>query len=560
MAYLTTGLPNAGRTRYFTFQYDSALTPARGLGLATTMMAHCDDDLAQIVSWFSGRSLDTVLPINVSIATVLTDSKGRPLPTEFVGATWSGYGLSPLQVTISMGELKVVSGTPEMLARYFLVAEVSEMYMRGMATLGLSQWFGNLDEGNKGEALSCFLATKHLLKNFPGVTRIPSVISGSSTVTDLWLNSARANFLEAADDDNEPNAKIGCCALFLYYLHDQLGYSIETIINAGAHTLSGVYANLTGDLAANAWGKFSNLANTYYPNSTDANGKFTPRYNPPLDTIFPVVNLIAAGATPQVTWTSPGTPVLNVLLDGPAPTRLMIGIQSDHPEIIPPPTAITVSGGQASAATDFMVLAQPTGFLSKPVTLTASYAGNERSALVMVYSPNADALPALVIDVDRSADPCQPLFVASSAQTFGVSNLSVFGSQSGLSFSWSVTGATPDATNGRTLTISKLPQEGTTVKIDVTVTSPAGLHAKGSLSFKTVALDFSVLEGELACRVGKLRNLNLSVAPWIPIEKGGLIREQLGLLENYVTSVSRATRSVAQIMEKMKQQSSKASF
>ena len=552
MPYITTGLPNGGRTQYFTFQYDSALSQARGLDLATAVMAHSDDDLAQVVSWFSGRSLDTVLPINVSIATVATDSRGRP--TEFVGASWSGYGLIPLQVTISIGELLMGSGTPQMFARYLLVSEVTEMYMRGMATLGLSQWFGNLDEGNKGEALSDFLATQFLLKNFPGVTSLPTVLSGSTRVTNLWLNSARDNFLEVADDDNVPNTKIGCCALFLFYLHDQLGYRIEEIINKGAHTLSEVYAQLTGDAAANAWIKFSTLVNTHYPNSRNASGNFTPRYNPMLETIFPVVDLVAVGATPQVTWASPSPPALNVLLGGPAPIPLMIDIESDHPEIIPPPT-VTVHAAQASAATPFTVIPQPAGFLSRAVTLTASYAGTQRSALVMVYSPSTDAMPALVIDVDRSADPCQPLFVAGTSLTFGVSNLSVFGDQSGLSFSWSVTGTSPDATNGRTLTLSKLPHPGSTVKIDVTVANPASLRAKGSFSFKTVALDFSVLQGELLCRITKLRNVNLSIPPWVPIEKGGPIPEQLGVLDHYLTSVSRAARSVAQVVENMRQNS-----
>jgi hypothetical protein len=93
------------------------------------------------------------------------------------------------------------------------------------------------------------------------------------------------------------------------------------------------------------------------------------------------------------------------------------------------------------------------------------------------------------------------------------------------------------------------------VKIDVTVANPASLRAKGSFSFKTVALDFSVLQGELLCRITKLRNVNLSIPPWVPIEKGGPIPEQLGVLDHYLTSVSRAARSVAQVVENMRQNS-----
>jgi hypothetical protein len=176
----------------------------------------------------------------------------------------------------------------------------------------------------------------------------------------------------------------------------------------------------------------------------------------------------------------------------------------------------------------------------------------------MVFAPTAAALPPLVIDVDRSADLCQPLFVGGSSQTFGVTNLSVFGDQAGLVFSWSVTGATPDATNGQTVTLLKLPDPGNTVKIDVTVISPQGLQAKGTLSFTTVALDFKVLQGELVCRMSKLRTINLAIQPWVPIERGGLVREQLGVLDRQLTSVSRAARSVTQVMEQMKEQAARA--
>ena len=96
------------------------------------------------------------------------------------------------------------------------------------------------------------------------------------------------------------------------------------------------------------------------------------------------------------------------------------------------------------------------------------------------------------------------------------------------------------------------------MEIGVTVTNPESLRAKGSFSFKTVAQDFDVLQGELLCRVSKLRNINLSVPPWVPIEKDGPIREQLGVLENYLTSISRATKSAAQVAEKMRQHSSRS--
>jgi hypothetical protein len=163
MGYVKTGLPNNGSTQFFNFQYDAGLTQARGLDLATDMMQHCDDDLALLASWFSGRQLDMSPPINVSVNTVATDAAGNP--TQFVGGHWEGFLLDPLQVTINIGELPMLLGTATMLARYLLVSEVSEMYMRAFNAHGPNPWF-RFGEGNKGEALSRFLATQFLLQGF----------------------------------------------------------------------------------------------------------------------------------------------------------------------------------------------------------------------------------------------------------------------------------------------------------------------------------------------------------------------------------------------------------
>jgi hypothetical protein len=73
----------------------------------------------------------------------------------------------------------------------------------------------------------------------------------------------------------------GCSMLFLYYLHAQLGYSIEDIIakapgfksdgmtvNATG-TLRGVYQNLTGD-TADPFSKFKELLGHYFPATSPA--------------------------------------------------------------------------------------------------------------------------------------------------------------------------------------------------------------------------------------------------------------------------------------------------
>jgi hypothetical protein len=556
IAGLPSGVGGQGRTQYFNFQYDDSLSAGRGRDLAADLMNYCDNDLAQLSGWFSGRALDMSPPITVSIVNAATDAAGNP--TQRLGASWYGALAWPLQVTITIGEFPMTSGTPTMLARYLLVMEVSEMYMRAINATGFTNpWFRTFSEGNKGEALSRFLALQFLVRAYPGVSAVPGLMfpSGGAfwNVTQLWLDSPRADWLEVNDEDIIPDAVIGCGTLFLFYLYDQLGYRIEDIINAGGGHLSNVYQNLTGDSAFNAFGLFSGLANSHYPHAALPAGGFTPRYPCPLESIFPVSDLTAFSATPQVSWVKAATaPAVVVSVDHPAKLPLAIGITSSHPAIIPPPS-VTIPAGSTSVVSPFTVLPQGAGFMSQLVTLTASYAGKTRTSNVSVVSPETKGLPELTITADRSADPCRPLFVENSEDVFEVRNLYVFADQTGLSFSWSVTGAVSGATNKRTLTIPSLPAAGTGVKISVTVTNAQGLSAKGFLSFETVALDLKVLDRELRCRLSRFRNYILFVPEWKLIEEVEVWDEQLIAIETEMLAAAEAMESVKSVIGRMKQ-------
>jgi hypothetical protein len=564
IAGLPDGVGGQGRTQYFNFQYDDSLSTARGLDLAADLMNYCDDDMSQLAGWFSGRALDMSPPIIVSLVNPATDAAGNP--TQTLGGSWYGAGPWPLQVTIAIGEFPMGSGTPTMLARYLLVSEVSEMYMRAINATGFrNPWFRSFSEGNKGEALSRFLAAQFLLRAYPGVAAIPSLLlpgGGAAVwnVSNLWLDSAREDWLEVNDEDHAPDKVTGCGTLFLFYLHDQLGHRIEDIINAGGGHLSNVYENLTGDSALNAWGKFSGLVDSHYPHSAVATtppgspGGFTPSYSPPLDSVFPVPDLTVFSATPQVTWAKgPTPPVVVVGVDhaSKVPPPLPISITSSHPAIIPPPS-VTIGASATKAITPLTVLPQAAGFTSQLVTLTASYAGRTLTSNVRVVTPDAAGLPHLEIDVDRSADPCRPLFVEGADQVFEVTNLSVFADHAGLAFAWSVSGAVPDALNTSSLRIATLPSAGTKVTIQVTVTNAQGLQAAGTLAFETVALDLELIDKELRCRLNRLVNLNLSIPEWDPIEGNGR-QKRLKLLGEQVRSVSSGAARVTSMIRSMEQ-------
>lgn len=583
MRYVTTGLPNNGRTQFFDVQYDKDLSQDRGAGLASDFMTHCDADFALLRSWFSGRGLDMAPPIQVTLTTVPMDSDGNPTnPGQDMGARWFGGGPWPLQLTINIGEVAMVAGTPIMLARYFLVSEVSEMFMRAMAPYPQDNWYSFSDEGSQGEGLSRFLAQQFLLKEYPGVAAIPSQRSASFNVTNLWLNSPRINYIDSNPDDNNPDAVTGCQTLFLFYLHDQFGFRIEDVINNGATTLSKVYEKLTQlklpyidqnitppDTWQDAWLKFSTLVNAHYPATVTlrdgAKSAITSMsYMPPLDTVFPVCELDYLVAPPQTSWVaSSATNLLSVGLDRqpivPVPVTFISSdptIISSLPVLSPPPAAapspFTISPPLAGLPVPLAVLPQAPGFRSKSVLLTASYAGKSLTRTVVIVEQGAMGMPPLEIDVDRSTDVCQRFLVENVSQTFRVMNLDVFADQSGLVFSWSVTGAAPDATNTPSLTISALPAAGTTVTISVAVTNAQNLQAAGTLSFQTAVSGFPAMAAELRCRISQIVNSALSLPSWAQVEEGGIPKEQLIGLEKQLSQVAHGTARVTTLSKQMR--------
>ena len=81
------------------------------------------------------------------------------------------------------------------------------------------------------------------------------------------MNSPRQDFVNNVDpNDHGLDPKTGCAILFIYYLHVQLGFSIESII-AAAPNLAGVYRNLTGD-TSDPFPFFKQLLDNAFPGTT----------------------------------------------------------------------------------------------------------------------------------------------------------------------------------------------------------------------------------------------------------------------------------------------------
>lgn len=239
MAFISDGLTNngsgAGVTTHYAFTYDDALNSAVHPGQpeparTNALIAACEGDYNLMAGWFGGIALPFPTPISVQVANA-----------------GGGAGWGP-PITLKPG------GNDANEMRYLMVAEVTEMFMLAQ-NLG---WFApdGTNEQSSGEGLSHFLATQFLLA--AGLTPF-------NDISNLWLNSAREDFLNHIDEhDHSSGPKSACALLFLYYLNVQLGFSIPEIVAAAGADMADVYRNLTGD-AGDPFPFFKYLLDVAFP-------------------------------------------------------------------------------------------------------------------------------------------------------------------------------------------------------------------------------------------------------------------------------------------------------
>jgi hypothetical protein len=539
------GLNNNGRTQYFEFMYDDSLTSSRGKELANDLMNFCDQDFLLVSSWFTGVSVGT--PINVKISNISSVIEG--------GASWWPSSLSPLEITLKLGEFQVPNTTPTILLRYLMVSEISEIFMRDRQSSVFhlfNDWFEASNEGSKGEALSRFLGVQFLINEFRGCNDIPRIEDRLFNVSHIWLNSARDNYIDDNQDDIHPDVVTGCATLFLFYLHDQLGYSINDIINAGGRTLSDVYSNLTGSSRDNAWNSFINLVNLHCPQDGTL-------YTPPCDNIFPVSDLDSFTAPiPEVSWVTNGNfKHVGLFLNHATTVDIQINLTSDIPTLIniQPNTDTSIHSNNTFTYVDLNVLPQPSTYKSTSVTLTASYAGKLLSNSINVVAPENLTLPLLEIIPKMIAnDPCRRPFIEGSSQDFIIKNLDIIYDHTGLVYHWSVNGAVININNSEVLSIPNLPVAGTKVIINVTVTNAYKIHAKGTLEFTVNHKATGLAEQirELDCLLRNIKNMNIYIPPWVPIEDVELDKERLVRLEKQSRQIILGAKKVIATINKIK--------
>jgi hypothetical protein len=312
--------------------YDPSLG-ANGQAIADGVLASCENEYNVLSFLFGGI---TPGPFNIIIAPLDPSGQGQG------GAYHYGCGATDLYCDAKTGPSMDIDYT-----HMLVVAEEVEVFS---AAQGIGWDCG----ASNGEGLSRVLAT--LL--------YPAELDGYTSAA-AWLDTPdRPDFINVNDPTDRNYVSIGCSVLFLNYLHYQLDFQWQEIVQAGAPTLAQTYTKLTGQ--PDGLTPFKALLQAFYPVGTPS-GVTSDNVFPLLGAIsFPFCGVqfqgtVAANST--ATWFTYNWPVLWDVVWTVVPTN----VGSGGPQI-----SWTVQTQKGSG--DYLVYwISITNVTSSPVDIEARY-------------------------------------------------------------------------------------------------------------------------------------------------------------------------------------------
>ena len=252
-------------TNNFSIEYDEILQNSRQC--AEILSYFCELDFAQLAGWFNissgfGPSNRILLQIKT-----LSDAEGKNK-----GYVEHQSSSNIMYLAISIGNGIPDNQFPDITRSllFVLVAELSEIFMDYCNfKSGDVTWV--LDHSD-GEGLSQFCALElHFDPNWIVINTWLTLSDRNNSNHD-WITQSKLT-----DGDEE---SYGLSLLFIYYLHFQLGKSIEDIIRHAGSTLEQTYFNLKGN--SGGFNAMNTLLNFYYPlGHTSPSGK---------NNLFPLVD------------------------------------------------------------------------------------------------------------------------------------------------------------------------------------------------------------------------------------------------------------------------------
>jgi hypothetical protein len=216
------------QTQHFKVYYDDDLGGSLGPRMADGILAVCESDLSTLAEIFDSVPLPN-LPFSV-IAVPWSKAQGAYHHSCDGTEIYCGVYSDPnVQIPLAQG---------------VLVAEEVEVF-EAAQNLGWDCGKSN------GEGLSRTLAEE-----------LYPILDQYFYTADVWLDSARNDYVTTNFPSDVDAASIGCSVLFLNFLQF-MGYSWAEIAQAGAPTLASVYQNLTGLTSAVA--DFRAVIDAFFP-------------------------------------------------------------------------------------------------------------------------------------------------------------------------------------------------------------------------------------------------------------------------------------------------------
>jgi hypothetical protein len=222
------GESEVGRTAHLIVYTDGS---PEGDASAHAILNSAEADYAAVADWFGGISLpagqdgdDQNTPRTATPVQVLMDAQAG-------GAYHFGCNATDLYI----------EPNPQ-LATGFMVAELVEVFE---AAAGNGWDCGHAN----GEGLSRALAGE----------RNPALVADLLQTEQAWWANGHGDYVSNNNADDRDENSNGCCTLFLYYLHTQLGFSWKQICTTGGSALGETYQKLSGRSASAGFSEFVSL-------------------------------------------------------------------------------------------------------------------------------------------------------------------------------------------------------------------------------------------------------------------------------------------------------------
>ncbi|MBO0732128.1 MAG: hypothetical protein J2P57_22900, partial [Acidimicrobiaceae bacterium] len=139
-------------------------------------------------------------------------------------------------------------------------------------------------------------------------------------------------------------------------------------------------------------------------------------------------------------------------------------------------------------------------------------------------------------------DPCRIPYVQHTSMIFYIRDSGALRGPGEPTYEWTVTGATPEAVDGPTLTIPDLPAEGTEVTVQVVVTTGEGLKGEGAMTFQVRGEpQFDELSTQLRCRLNRVVNVAHLTKPGEPVENLDQLRDRVAELGRQIKVMAKHT-------------------